>query len=76
MQKTYGHVQFNVGDLFGAGENVALVGSEIISLDYVNEYDRASENGFVGGSAGNSSAGDRDITALFAEMLMPVHRKS
>ena len=75
MQKTYGHVQFNVGDLFGAGENVALVGSEIISLDYVNEYDRASENGFVGGSAGNSSAGDRDITALFAEMLMPVHEK-
>jgi iron complex outermembrane receptor protein len=75
MEKIYGHVQFGLGDLFRAGETIVLVGAEVISVDYVNEYDRASENGFIGGSAGNSSAGDRDIKALFAEMLIPAHEK-
>lgn len=73
MQKTYGQVQFDIGDLFGSGEAIALIGGELIALNYVNEYDRASENEFVGGSAGNSSEGDRDVTAVFAEIFLPVH---
>ena len=73
MQKTYGQVQFGIGDFFGSGEALALIGGELIALNYVNEYDRGSENGFVGGSAGNSSSGDRDVSAIFAELLVPIH---
>lgn len=72
MMKFYGHLQIGIGDWFGAGDVLALVGFEEISLDYENNYDRASEGGFVGGSAGNSARGSRDITALFAETVIPV----
>jgi len=72
MMKFYGQLQFGVGDWFGAGDVLTLVGAEEISLDYENNYDRASEGGFVGGSAGNSARGSRDITAFFAEAVMPV----
>lgn len=72
MMKFYGQLQFGVGDWFGTGDVLALVGAEEISLDYENNYDRASEGGFVGGSAGNSARGSRDITAFFAEAVMPV----
>ncbi len=72
MMKFYGQLQFGIGDWFGAGDVLALVGAEEISLDYENNYDRASEGGFVGGSSGNSARGDRDISALFAETVIPV----
>jgi iron complex outermembrane receptor protein len=72
MMKAYAQLQFGVGDWFGAGEVLTLVGVEEISLDYQNNYDRASEGGFVGGSSGNSARGSRDITALFAESVLPV----
>lgn len=72
MTKAYGQLQFGVGDWFGAGEALTLVGVEQISLDYENKYDRASEGGFVGGSAGNSASGSRDISAVFAEGVIPV----
>lgn len=72
MTKAYGQLQFAVGDWFGAGDVLTLVGAEQISLDYENKYDRASEGGFVGGSAGNSASGSRDIAALFAETVVPV----
>lgn len=72
MMKAYAQLQFGVGDWFGAGEVLTLVGVEEISLDYENKYDRASEGGFVGGSAGNSASGSRDITAVFAEAVLPV----
>jgi iron complex outermembrane receptor protein len=72
LSKIYGHVQMDAGDWFGAGEVVALVGAEVFDMEYENLYDRASEFGFVGGSAGNSSGGDRDVTAVFGEAIVPI----
>ncbi len=73
LDKYYGQLQFNdVGDWFGAGSVTALAGAEYFESAYSNQYDRASEAGFVGGSAGNSSAGYRDVTAFFAEAVIPV----
>ena len=72
QKKVYGHVQFGVGDWFGAGEALGLVGAEYTKIDYENLYDPASEGGLIGGSAGNSSSGNRDFTSVFAELLLPV----
>lgn len=72
MEKVHGHVQIDSGDWFGAGEAIVLAGFESFSMKYQNLYDAASEAGLIGGSAGNSSAGDRDVDALFAEAIMPV----
>jgi iron complex outermembrane receptor protein len=72
MKKISGQVQWSAGDLFGAGEVAVVAGAETFTVDYQNLYDSASEAGLVGGSAGNSSSGDRDVTALFIEAIMPV----
>ena len=74
--KIYAHVQFGTGDLFGVGEAIALVGAEYVEIDYSNQYDAASEAGLIGGSAGNSSAGQRDFSSVFFEYLMPVTSES
>lgn len=76
QNKVYGHVQFSTGDLFGAGEAIALAGAEYVEIEYVNKYDPASEAGLIGGSAGNSSAGERDFTSVFFEWLLPVSENS
>lgn len=76
MAKVYGHVQAGVGNWFGAGDSIILVGGESYSMEYQNKYDRhsqgTSEGELVGGSAGNSSNGDRDVNALFVEMVAPI----
>lgn len=72
MSKVYGHLQFNAGDWLGAGETIVLTGAEAYTMEYANRYDAASEAGYVGGSSGNSAAGDRDVAALFAEAIIPV----
>ena len=71
MTKAYGHVQFDAFDL-PSGTVTMLAGAEAFSIDYSNKYDAHSEAGLVGGSAGNSSAGDRDVAAVFAEAIVPV----
>ena len=76
QDKLYGHVQFGTGDLLGAGDAIALVGAEYTEIGYANQYDPASEAGLIGGSAGNSSAGDRDFSSLFFEWLVPVTETS
>ena len=76
QNKVYGHVQFGTGDLFGVGEAIALVGAEYVKTEYQNLYDAASEAGLIGGSAGNSSSGDRDFTSVFFEYLLPVTENS
>ncbi len=76
QDKFYAHVQFGTGDLFGAGDAIALVGAEYVEIGYSNQYDPASEAGLVGGSAGNSSDGERDFTSIFFEWMLPVSENS
>ena len=72
LSKMYGQLQFGAGEWFGAGETQVLVGGEAFTVEYQNKYDAASEAGLVGGSSGNSSTGDRDVMAVFAEAIIPV----
>ena len=72
QSRVYGHLQINAWDLFGAGESIALVGVEYVTFDYENLYDPRSEAGEVGGSSGWSNGGDRSISTLFLEYLLPV----
>ncbi len=72
QSKIYGHIQFGTGDLWGAGDSTALIGVEHVKTEFVNQFDAASEGGFIGGSAGNSSAGERDFTSLFFEWYLPL----
>ena len=61
----------NVMDLPGGSVSI-LLGLENITNEYSAEYDKHSENGLVGGSAGNSGFGYREIDSFFGEVLMPV----
>jgi len=61
----------NIMDLPG-GSVQALFGMESIENRYSAEYDKHSEGGLVGGSAGNSGAGNREIDSIFGEVLLPV----
>ncbi len=72
QSRVYGHLQIDAWDLFGAGESIALAGIEYVTFDYENLYDPRSEAGEVGGSAGWSNGGDRDIWTAFFEFLVPV----
>lgn len=49
-----------------------FVGAEYREEDYNDQYDSLSEAGQVGGSAGNSAGGTRDVTSMYFELLMPV----
>jgi iron complex outermembrane recepter protein len=61
-------------DLFAmAGGNAAVfVGLEHRKEVYSDIYDSLSEAGVVLGSAGNSAGGDRKVTSLAGELLLPV----
>jgi iron complex outermembrane receptor protein len=64
-------VQFGTMEM-GGGDAIALIGAEWADIEFVNQYDAASEGGFIGGSAGNSSFGERDFYSIFGEYLMPI----
>ena len=72
QMKAYGHIQFDTGDLWGAGTSTALVGVEYVDYKFINKFDAASEAGLIGGSAGNSSAGERDFASIFFEWYLPL----
>ena len=67
----YGGIGFDMGELSG-GSIAHYFGMEYMEITYADTYDGQSEAGLIGGSAGNSSAGERDITALFYEAALPV----
>ena len=71
LEKISGGMQFDMFELSG-GTVTAYVGAEYYTVDYAALVDAQSEAGLVGGSAGNSAVGARDITALFAEAIFPV----
>ena len=71
MRKYSGGVQFDLFDMAG-GTAIVYAGVERYDVRYVALVDAQSEAGLIGGSAGNSAAGDRDVTAFFAETILPV----
>ncbi|MGI9260144.1 MAG: TonB-dependent receptor plug domain-containing protein [Gammaproteobacteria bacterium] len=72
QSRAYAHLQIDAWDVFGAGDSIALVGVEYQTFDYENLYDPRSEAGEVGGAAGWSNGGDRNISTVFVEYLLPV----
>lgn len=71
QREAFGSASFDVME-FGAGMIQAAVGFEYREETYVDQYDALSEAGVVGGSAGNSAGGSRDVTSAYAEILVPV----
>ena len=67
----YAGIGFDMFELPG-GTVAHYFGMEYQEITYADTYDGQSEAGLIGGSAGNSSSGVRDITAFFYEMAMPV----
>ncbi|MCP3127605.1 TonB-dependent receptor [Shewanella sp. KJ2020] len=69
--------QWNAGIGFDAFELPAgavahYFGMEYFEQDYSSVYDAQSEAGLVGGSAGNSAGGDRQVWAAFYEAVLPI----
>lgn len=62
---------FDLFELPG-GAVAHYVGVEYFEQTYEDIYDGQSEAGLIGGSAGNSSMGERDVTAIFFESVLPV----
>ncbi|MDO2948110.1 TonB-dependent receptor plug domain-containing protein [Aeromonas simiae] len=67
----YAGVQWDMGEL-PAGPVSWYAGAEYNDWVYEDKYDAQSEAGNVIGSSGNSSGGERDVTALYLETLVPV----
>jgi len=67
----YAGIGFDMFDLPG-GMAAHYFGVEYFEQTYEDIYDGQSEAGLIGGSAGNSSSGERDVTAVFFESVLPV----
>ena len=75
LKTNYNAVGFSLtGSAFemGGGSMGWAIGGEFAEEEYRDQYDSYREAGNVIGSAGNSAAGDRDRTALFAEVSLPI----
>lgn len=62
---------FELGELPG-GAIAHYIGYEFFEQNYNSQYDAQSEAGLIGGSAGNSAAGNRDTGAFFYEVALPI----
>jgi len=71
LWKVFGGMQFDMFEM-GAGTATAYVSAEYFEIDYAALVDAQSEAGLVGGSAGNSATGARDVTAVAFEAIFPI----
>ena len=71
QDEVFGSIQFDLFDMDG-GTAVAIVGGEWRDIFYSDQYDSLSEGGVIGGSAGNSSGGTRQVKAAYVEAVFPV----
>ncbi len=71
LEKIFGGIQFDLFELSG-GTATAYFAAEYYEVDYTALVDAQSEAGLVGGSAGNSAEGKRDVTAFAIEAIFPV----
>jgi len=62
---------FELGELPG-GNIMHYAGVEYFEQKFNSQYDKQSEAGLIGGSAGNSAEGLRDTTAVFYEVALPI----
>jgi iron complex outermembrane receptor protein len=70
----YANATFDLFKLAG-GTSRLFVGAERRKEIYEDKFDSLSEAGVVEGSAGNSAAGSRKVTAYSAELVVPITRK-
>ncbi len=66
----YASAGFDLGEVNNAPIQW-FIGTEYREEIYDDQYDSLSEAGQIGGSAGNSASGERDVTSLFGEVLIP-----
>ncbi|QBL10072.1 TonB-dependent receptor [Rheinheimera sp. D18] len=71
QEEVFGSASFDVAET-DAGAIQMIVGAEYRKEDYSDTYDSLSEAGQVGGSAGNSAGGGRNLKSGFVEALIPV----
>lgn len=71
QDEAYANASFDMFEV-AAGMVQGVVGAEYRKEDYADRYDSLSENGQIGGSAGNSAGGDRTVKSAFFESLVPV----
>lgn len=71
QNEVFGSAAFDMFEM-DSGTAQAVVGFEYREEDYNDQFDSLSEAGQVGGSAGNSAGGTRDVTSTYFEMLLPV----
>ncbi|MCS6117825.1 TonB-dependent receptor [Shewanella baltica] len=67
----YAGIGFDLFELPG-GAVAHYVGGEYFEQDYSSVYDAQSAAGLIGGSAGNSAGGSRDVKAVFYEAVLPL----
>jgi iron complex outermembrane receptor protein len=71
QDEAYANASFDMFEV-AAGMVQGVFGAEYRKEDFSDRYDSLSENGQIGGSAGNSAGGDRSIKSAFFESLVPV----
>ena len=71
QEEVFASAAFDVMEL-DAGAIQAVVGAEYRKEEYSDKYDSLSEAGVVGGSAGASAGGGRDVKSAYFEALVPV----
>ncbi len=70
FDEIFASAAFDLGELDG-GTIQMFVGADRREEYYSDQYDSQSEAGLVGGSAGNSAGGGRDVNAAYFETLLP-----
>jgi iron complex outermembrane receptor protein len=71
LEKIFAGMQFDLFEMSG-GTASAYLAAEYYTVNYAALVDAQSEAGLVGGSAGNSAEGYRDVTAIAAEAIFPI----
>ncbi len=71
INEIYGSAGFDMFEMNG-GMSQMFIGAEYRKEVYGDNYDSQSEAGLVGGSAGNSAGGSRNVKAAYFESLFPV----
>ena len=71
QDELFATLNFDLFELNG-GKASVVTGAEYRQEKYLDQYDPQSEAGQVGGTAGRSAAGERDVKSLYVEAGLPV----